>query len=1204
MTAIIRILVFLCSFCSGMLLAQDFRATLNGTVTDSSKSSIPNVVVQVTNVATNEVASATTNNQGNYTIPFLKPGTYTVTAQGKGFKQFVRRGVVLDVAQTGTVDIKLELGAVTEEVTVTAEAPLLETSKADRGGIVDTQRVEELPLNARNPFMLSMLTAGVNYNGNAIYQRPFDNGAIAEWSINGGSRGRGGNEFLLDGASNNAQAGGNNIAYVPPVDAVAEFKIQTNSYDAQYGKTSGGIINVSLKSGTNSLHGTAYEFARRNAWDANSFQNNANGAPRSGHFLDQYGSQLSGPVYFPHLYDGRNKTFFMFNYEGYREAQPNPQSLSVPTAEMIDQPDPAKCKGVPHCADFSKLVDKDNQQITIYDPSKGVNSKKERTVFLDNIIPANRINPMAREFLLRYMPKPNIATPNQAYAQRNYFVPGGKNLDIDDFYNLVAKVDKNIGDKQRMFFRYAANSRTEHRGTGLPTNSLSDDRFVLKRINNAAVVDWVATFSQTLLMNIRTSYSRYIEGSRGIGAGGFDLTSLGFPASLVQQLPVKDVFGRYEFEGYMSLGNTTNNYNFTNSFSIHPSVTKIHGSHDFRTGVDMRWIQYAIQNTGNPFRIQNRKDLTQKVYDKGDALNGNSIATFLLGTPSTFTVDDNNRFPMYLYKYFAPYIQDDWKVSHRLTMSLGLRWDFNIPPNERHNWLNRSFDENAVNPVDKLVDHHAFPQLPTLKGGLLFAGVGGVPRIATNIDWHDIQPRVGFAYLLTSRLVLRGGWGRYYVNPNNDYLQTTGFTFTTPYISSLDNNRTFLKDITLSSPFPKGILPTPGNSQGLLTSIGRGPAIVNPRFKIPHVDQFSFGFQYQLPFSSRVEISYVGSRSRNLEDSRSFNEISLETRQSCNLLEGGNPAFCKEQFPNPFFHLAPFYGTKYYEADKLQRDELNRPFPEFTGMTERTRNDGASWYNSLQVVFEKRAKGGLTLNSTYTLAKQIDRFDFNDSQKNIMRQGLTEWDRPHRFTLASVYQLPFGKGKRWLNTSSPFWSRVISGWENTWIFQWQSGSPWGLPGNVIIVKDPGLPQVDWSAPTVYGLRPCVVKLDDSGNRKLIGKQGAGTTNERFGCSLTDYNFLITPSYAPRFTPDRDGRIRLHTAPQADVSLNKLTRITERVGVQFRAEAFNVFNKFVFARENFNNNAESDKFGTIEPAFVGIGNSNFPRQVQLAVKVIW
>src|ERR1051326_2022085 len=464
------------------LSGQEFRATITGHVTDQSGAAVPNVAVQLKNLGTNEAASATTDSTGNYTIPFLRPGLYTITVEAAGFKKYVRGDVTLNVGQTAAINIALELGQVTESVTVSGDVLLLDSAKADRGQVIDSQSVREFPLNARNPFMLSILSAGVNFNGNIIYQRPFDNGAIADWNINGGWDRN--NEFLLDGAPNNAQAGGNNIALVPPVDAVEEFKIQTDSYDAQYGKTAGGIINVSLKSGKNDFHGSIYECARRNPWDANSFQNNARGIPKSDHFLDQYGAAVGGPIIFPKLYNGHNRSFFFVNYEGYREGTPTPLNLSVPAPEFLD-------------GDFSKLADSQGRPIVIYDPKTGrdVNGNWVRDPFPNNRIPSDRINPIARK-ILTYFPKPNTTTVGQGYSQQNYFLPGGaENLDKDDFYNLAIKIDHNFGERHHMFFRHASNDRTEMRPTNGVKGPGADGQLPLKRVNDAYAIDWVGTIT-------------------------------------------------------------------------------------------------------------------------------------------------------------------------------------------------------------------------------------------------------------------------------------------------------------------------------------------------------------------------------------------------------------------------------------------------------------------------------------------------------------------------------------------------------------------------------------------------------------------------------------------------------------------------------------------------------------------------------------
>ncbi|PYQ69155.1 MAG: hypothetical protein DMG01_29590 [Acidobacteria bacterium] len=329
----VQILLVLACLVSPSAWSQEFRATVTGRVVDAAGLPIPGVTVSATNTQTNEIATAITSADGVYSLPFLKPGVYTLAAELEGFRKWTQERMQLEVGQTVTLNMTMQVGSISETVTVIGESPLIETSKADRGMVIDNQRVTELPLNARNPFMLSYLAPGITYNGPAIYQRPFDNGAIADWSINGGQNRN--NEFLLDGAPNNSIQGGNNIAYVPPVDSVQEFKIVTNSYDAQYGRTAGGVINVSLKSGTNTFHGTAYEFARRKALDSNEYFFKVNNREKPDHRLDQYGFQVDGPVQIPGLYDGRNKTFFMFNYEGYKEATPNPATYTVPDAAQL-----------------------------------------------------------------------------------------------------------------------------------------------------------------------------------------------------------------------------------------------------------------------------------------------------------------------------------------------------------------------------------------------------------------------------------------------------------------------------------------------------------------------------------------------------------------------------------------------------------------------------------------------------------------------------------------------------------------------------------------------------------------------------------------------------------------------------------------------------------------------------------------------------
>jgi Carboxypeptidase regulatory-like domain len=1219
----------LLSLLSTVSAAQDFRATITGHVTDTNKAAIPNAQVVVKNTGTNETTTATTDSAGNYRAPLLRPGLYSVSVEATGFKKAVRESIELVISQVATIDVVLEPGNLSEQVTIQGEAPILESATADRGGVIDRQRVIELPLNARNPFMLGMLTAGVNFNGAAIWQRPFDNGAIAEWTING-SQSRG-NEFLLDGAPNNSQAGGNNIAYVPPVDSVQDFKIMTNTYDAQYGKTTGGIINVNLKSGTNAFHGSLYEFMRRTWLDATDFRLKANGSPKAQHYLDQYGGQVEGPVYIPKIYDGRDKTFFMFNYEGYREGVPQPLTLSVPQPEFLN-------------GDFTKLVDSAGRPVTLYDPrtmhpnpnfdstraESESNLRDVRYPFACdpagnpvggvnlsdpafqgytacNRIPSSRINPIAQR-ILGYYPQPNRFDPTAGYARRNLFV--APNLATDKFFNYVIKIDQQFNERHRMYARYAKNDRTENRNTnGIFDAPGQDGQHPLQRINDAFVVDHLATLSSNFIFNFRASIARYVEGSRGDANVGFDQTTLGFPASLISQLPGTPSFGRYEFADYTSIGRYSG-YNYTNTVATHPSFTWVRGSQTWRGGVDMRWTQFVQKNMGNPFRLNANRGYTQESWRFGNAQSGDAIASFLMGYLSGGAVD-YNLFPINLGNYYAPWFQNDWKVSRKLTLNFGLRWDINQSPNERYDRMNNGFDPSIINPVDSMIDRTRFPNVPQLKGGMLFANHNGEPRTPANIDWNNIQPRIGFAYMLKEKLVMRGGWGLYYVNPNNDYLQFSGFSRGTPVITSLDGGFTPLENV-LNNPFPNGVNVPTGNSLGALTSVGNGFSYVNPNFQIPQVHQFSFGFQYQMPWDSRVEISYVGNRTRQLQSNRPINEPDLAFRQKCNPLEGGNADACNVLVDNPFRGLEPFRGTGLFTDATISQFQLARPYPQFGGITEVGRNDGSIDYDSLQVTFEKRARAGLNLNMTYTLSKQIEAWGWNDVQKNVMQRGLYFADRPHRFTTGMVYQLPFGEGKKLFNVSNGVLKKFISGWETNLIFQWQSGRPWDMPDVLWMNEDAINKDIQWKGvDRVWAFRTYEHRTNPNSPQVCIGQvNNRGglelTTNSRdlVGCTVDNVDVIVKPGFSPRFTSFRHPSLRLFSPPLADLSFNKTTKLTETKSLQFRLEMFNFTNTYAYRVQQFNGDTGSRNFGSLTPRTAGDTEVAYPRHIQLALKFRW
>jgi hypothetical protein len=867
----------------------------------------------------------------------------------------------------------------------------------------------------------------------------------------------------------------------------------------------------------------------------------------------------------------------MFDYEKYRENTPRPYTLSVPAPEFSN-------------GDFSKLVNGVGQLITIYDPSTGqnVNGNWVRQPFPGNVLPGDRINPIAKK-IISLFPQPNTSSPGQGYSQGNQYFDAP---DKDSFYNQVLKFDQQIGTKYRISFRENRSNRLEMGWDG--SNSImgvgQSGSLPEVRTNDGLSLEWVGVLSPQMVLNARVSFSRYLGEDRGDANAGFSPAQLGFPASLANALPGGAFFGTYSFSNYFNLGQYPTG-NITNTGALATSLNWNVRGHAIKFGADLRDIQYVTQNFSTALSLSADPGWTQRNYAQSDPLSGNSIASFLLGTPSSGS-SGYSLLGVYKYPYYAPWIQDDWRITSRLTLNLGLRWDFNLPPTERYNRMDRGFDPAATSPLDRMIDRQQYPGFPTVASGLLFAGVNGQPRGAADTYMRALQPRAGFAYRVSNRLVARGGWGRYYLNPSNNHIQSTGFSTSTPLVSSLDGARTPIPNL-INNPFPSGLLLPPGPSAGLLTNVGQSLTVVNHGFILPHMDQFSAGFQYQLPGNARIEVSYVGSRGSNLESSQSINFIPLSLRQQCDAWEGGTAAYCQALIPNPFYQLAPFGGTSYFSSPTLARSALATPFPEFTGVTLSNTNVNASWYNSMQLGYEIRSRNGLTLVANWTLSKQVYQNGYNDIQKLVLERSIYQYDQTHNIKFSAVYELPFGTGRRFLNSSNRLISRLVGGWETNVLFSYHSGIPWRLAGNFVYVKEAKLPNIDWNAPVVQVVQPCVAQWNTNGT---ITVQSFST---KAGC--TDYNFLSEPLFAPAAEPAYSGQIRTMSAPNTDASLNKTTRIRERAMVQFRAEVFNLSNKFNFYQSQPNSTLTSSAFGTVNKANVSSTNGNQPRIIQLSVK---
>ena len=1156
---------------AGGATAQEFRATIKGTVADTSQAALPGATVTVQNQDTNEVATAVTNNEGAYTIPFLRPGLYTLSVDMSGFQKHTRTNLRLSTGETADINVQLGVG-LTETVNVVSETPLLETSKADRGTVIDSARIAELPLQSRSPMALAVLVAGVNYNAQAIYLRPFDNGALADWSMNGGQNRN--NEFLLDGAPNNANQGGNNIAYVPPASAVQEMKISTNSYDAQYGRTAGGVVNMVLKTGTNKFHGEIYDFMRRKALAANSFLLNSRQAPKTDQYIDQYGFTVDGPIW-------KNKTFFLFNGEKYREGTPAPLNSTTPTAAMRN-------------GDFSGLVDSQGRQIVIFDPSSGrdVNGVYTRDPFPGNRIPADRISNVARA-IMQYYPDPNYTTAGAAPWQNNLDYAEHFNKDV--FWNWVGKVDHNFGANDRAFFRWGENERNEIRNTTpIRSGPAQDGQLPLIRANRALVGDWVRIFGAGTVFNLRAGYTYYLDWSYSQDALGFDSTTFGWPSGIVGQMPsaaINGTFPRIEVDQFVSLsrGNAPNR---NRNYSIQPNVSLTRGAHNIRSGLDGRWINTYHENYNNGGGlVQFNRAFTRRTLTSNDALEGNAFASFLLGAPSGGAVDVNPK-PHYEWFFVAPWIQDDWRVSNKMTVNLGFRWDFNGSVKEADNMLNYAFDPTIVNPVSARVGQQVM-------GGLRFAGVDGAPDRPWKYDKNNYQFRVGTAYQLNDKTVLRAGYGKYFLNPTSTS-NNSGFGLSTPIITSNDGNRT--PTYALANPWPNGIQDPPGSSLGAETFLGRGPTTSNPDFVVPNVHQFSAGIQRELPWRISLEATYAGSRSYDVEGNfGGFNEPSAEFQRQCDVTQGGSRSLCDQTLPNPFLGVAGFENTNRFTSTTLSRFELARPFPAFTGFGYNQQNLGTMQYDSMQLVANKRWARGVTINASYTWVPRWTEDGANtttgignayvDDVSRLRNHGPYFSHRKHRLTASGVYQFP-GQNRR------DFVGLLIGGWSIAPMLVFQTGQPWDMPGNVELASNVDLANValagEKDGQFIYGAKPCI------GQRQANGSYNLLSVSQAYGC--TEPYFLIREAFQRRTTMFRYDEFRRPSFWQVDVNFAKTTPITDTMRFQVRLEAFNVFNSPQYDERNYNNDTNSADFGRINRNITG--QSNFQRFIQLGFRFLF
>ena len=1143
-------------------VAQEARGTILGTVKDASGGVIPGATVTITNVAMGTTVTVVTNDAGLFQAPFLIPGTYRVTAELQGFTK-AGREVELRIADRLDVDLSLTSGAATETVNVIADTPLLETTNASLGNVVDSRRITTLPTPHGDPYALIGLAAGVTYTGSARLDRPFEPTHIVGYAMDGTRGNR--SDLTIDGVPSTATANAGEViaSYVPPADIVQEFKVQTATFDAASGNTEGGVTNLVIKSGTNKLSGTVNFGKTPKSLFANDFFANANNIPLSDFDYNRYGGTAGGPMVLPG-YNGRNRTFFMYGFEGIHESRPrNNGTPTVPTEKM-------------RTGDFSELLAL-GPQYQIYNPftRRAIGGGRfQQDPFPGNIIPQGLINPVARA-ALEYFGRP--LTPGNPDGTSNFQNPS---LPEEIKYaNNTVRIDHVLTEKQRMYGRFSWYDRNSNYNNYF--NNLATGEW-FKFVSRQFALDHVYVLTPSTVMNVRYGYNWFVRGTNSNPENhGFDLTSLGFPASYNASIP-DDIrrFPRFDIAGYQGTGiGGEERPNETHSFIA--TVTKTAGSHSVRGGMEVRQYRETNSLFANAQTGQFNFDAnwTRGPLDNSTAAPNNlgqSVAAFLLGLPTTGFVTRATGYDEKSQNW-GFYVQDDWRLSERTTVNIGLRYEYETPMTELNNNSVRGFDFAAVQAIDAQARaryaQNPIAEVPVsefdVRGGLTFAGVNGEPEGLYETPKNNFMPRVGLTYRINDRTVLRSGYGMFYgfLGQRRGDVILSGFSNNTNLIPTLDNGLTFIG--TLTNPFPNGIQEPVGAAAGIATFLGQGVTYFDPEPKTSRTQRWQVGVQRELGSRWMVEASYVGNHGSQLQTNRNLNATPNEYLSTSPVRDQARIDYLSGNVPNPFFGLLPSTAIGDLQGQNIQRQRLLRPYPQFDSVNTTT-NEGWSWYHSFQANVRKRMSDGYTMSVSYTFSNFVEATEFLNPGDPEPWEGISSVDTPHRFAVDGVYELPFGPGRRYGGETSGVVGGLIGGWVLSGIYTYQSGFPIGF-GNIIFTGD--LNDIPLSASERTVARWFNT---DAGFNKVA--------NQQLGSNVRTF-------------PLRLENVRTMPINNVDLSLIKDTTIAGKI-FQLRFDSLNAFNHPLLGAPV--NNPTANNFGQI----TGSTQGNYARRTQVSVKFIF
>ena len=1211
------LLVALCVAATNAAWSQEVRATVGGRVTDPQGGVVPGARITVTSDATNVEQHTTTNESGNWTVQFLLPGPYHFSVAADGFKTTERTGVILQTGDNKTIDVQLEIGATLESVEVRSEVPLIDTTMATSGTVVNEREMTELPSISRVPTLMAVLSPGV-------VQQDQNNNPIHGWSYNGASQisvngGRSSviysNFYMIDGFPN-VKSGGN-VAFIPSQDLISEFRVQLSAYDASIGRQAGGTFNMTSKNGTKDFHGTLYEFNQNNFMNAKQFQLNLTNAVNPPIHLNQWGFTFGGPVRIPKLYNGSKKTFFFVHYEGLRNINPQGGVLSLPTQDERN-------------GDFSKSYttqvvagQRTTIPYTIYDPLT-VDAAGNRTPFLNAVVPTSRINPIATN-ILKYVSLPNQPSDGTSTDSNNYVSPAARQ---DKMAVFSARVDQQWNDLHRSFIvaRWDTNSETQGNNFGSPASGTAQVR-TPKQVG----VDHIWTANSSTVLDARFVVNRYEEETQDEGVG-FDPTKLGFSPAVAGQFryPEFPQIGGIAGAGNY-IGTGTNTYNMNTYYTASGSLTHVHGNHTLRLGAEYWVLQIANTNYAGQPQIDfsnvnwtNKNNLVTGVTGQG-----NILSQFLLGLPTGGSTNFNAA-EMWSQRFTAVSFQDDWRATSRLTFNFGLRWDYERPFVERNNIMTAAYDPTAVNPisasaqaayaglvaanasntaVQQLLQYAPVNSFQVL-GVQKFAGVSGQSRQTYQTDYHEVQPRFGFAYRLGPATVIRGGAGRF-VMATQETGGQNGFSISTGLNASNDNYLT--PAATLSNPYPNGLTNPTGSSLGALTNLGSGVSWIAQNPKRPYSWQYSLTLQHQIK-SWLFEAGYTHNQTADLWLSQNQNLPSIETWKALNTVQfdsKGKPQatlWYNTQVPNPFRGLAGVSSASSISKNStVAMSQLVRPITILGDANENDMPLGKNQYDALLVKVEHRFGTGLTLINSFTWSKLLEDMTFLGPQNlNVLEHRLGSEDRPFHLSVAAVWDLPVGRGRSFGKSMSKALDFVAGGWEMSGQYTLQSGTPVQFTTNTTTGnfffsgKDFSLPRdqrtfAQWFDVSQFAAYPnqnqSIANYPSwTGVQSLPGANYVplASDNIKNGVYQDFANWIRT-------IPTDWADVRSSRVNEMNLGIYKNFHPIERIRAQFRFETYNTLNHARFGAPDAN--PASATFGQVSK-----NQQNSARTIQMALKI--